>query len=437
MVDRQQGWISQGGLGISSRLFVGFLVIGVLVLGCFGWAASAKIAGAVIASGQVVVDSYAKKIQHRDGGVVAKLNVQNGDIVKAGDVIVRLDDTQAKAELGIIRAQLLEFRARTERLSAERDHALDLKFSEAFLSSHFRARDVARSELKLFRKNSESLESKKAQFKARINQLEQEAVGLERQQKSKESESVIIKKELKELKKLLSRKLVPISKVYALQRESKRIDGAIGGLIADRARIGGKISETEIEIISMVQKRSSEAQRELREIEARVNELEEKKVAVLDRLSRVDLKSPLSGTVHELNVHTVGGVISPAEVVAMIIPKNDALSVELKVSPVDIDQLSVGQAVRLRFTTFNQRTTPEVQGTVSRVSADVSTDSPNGQSYYRVRILPALALASLPDDFRLVPGMPVEGFVTTKEMPMISYLVKPFTDQFERVFREE
>jgi HlyD family secretion protein len=428
---------SDRGFGLKSRFIVGSLAAGLLVLGLGGWAVTAELSGAVIAQGSIVVLKHVKKVQHLDGGIVAKLNVQNGAVVNAGDILVRLDNTQLLTELGIIRSQLIELTGRSMRLTAERDGLETIAFPSDFDAMGPEAPKVMTGELRLFAAGRITRNSKKQQLELRIEQSEEEIKGLTSQMKAKAGEMDLIKRELVQIEELHRRKLTPVSRVYAMQREYTRIDGDHGGLVARIARAKGQISEVRIQILSLGQTLRSDTQRELRDIEARIAELRERAVAARDRLARTELRAPVSGVIHELAVHTVGGVITPAEPVMVIVPKNDDLTVEARLSPNDIDQVSIGQEARLRFSAFNQRTTPEMHGQVTRISADVTLDTTTGQSYYvgRVEIYEKSfdALGSR----KLIPGMPVEVFISTGERTALSYLAKPFTDQMARAFREE
>lgn len=423
--------------GFGIRMAFGWLLLGGLVFGVGGWAATADLSGAIIASGSIVVDKHSKKVQHKDGGIVASIHVRAGDKVEAGQTLIRLDDTQTKAELGILRAQLVELTGRKARLVAERDALDEVRFPDAIDAMGAEAANVRAGESRLFDENRKSRQRQKEQLAARIAQIGDEIDGLSRQRDAKKTEHDVISKELHEVKSLQERSLTPITRVYQMQRESIRLTGEHGALIANIARARGQISELEMQILTLDQTVRSEAQKELRAIEARVAELTERHLAALDRLNRVELKAPQSGVVHELNVHTVGGVVSPAEAVMLIVPEGEPLTVEARFSPADRDQLQPGQITRMRFTAFNQRTTPEVTGAVETVAADVTTDPKNGLSYYSGRItLDGEAREKL-GGLRLVPGMPVEVFVATGERTALTYLTKPFTDQFARAFKED
>jgi HlyD family secretion protein len=405
--------------------------------GVGGLAATTELAGAVIAPGTMVVDSNVKKVQHLTGGVVGELRVRDGDRVKVGDVVVRLDETITQANLAIVVKSLNEMYARLARLEAERDDAETVRFPSELLarSSDSEVQRVIEGERNLFRLRKKARAGQKAQLRERIAQLREEIQGLSGQIVAKKREMELIAQELEGVRDLWRKNLVPIHRVTALERDAARLEGERGHLIAATAQSKGKISENELQIIQIDQDLRSEVAKELREVQAKIAELVERKVAADDQLKRIDVRAPQDGIVHQLNVHTVGGVVTPGEAMMLIVPEADALTVEAKLAPQDIDQIHPGQTAVLRFSTFNQRTTPELNGTVSRVSADLTTDQRSGTSHYTVRI-------SIPEDemvrlsgLKLLPGMPLEAFIQTGERTVLSYLTKPFTDQAARAFR--
>ena len=412
----------------------------ILVFGMGGWAATVELSGAVITSGQVVVDSNVKKVQHPTGGIVGELRVREGYRVKEGDIVVRLDETQTKANLLIVTKSLDELAARQAREEAEREGAGQVLFPRDLLA-RIDDPDVAHvvsEERKLFAIRREAREGQKAQLRERIAQLKEEIRGYEAQQVSKDEQIDWIKKELAGVNALWQKNLIPYTRVTSLERDRVRLEGERGQLIANIAQAKGKITETELQIIQVDQDMRTEVGKDLAEIRAKTSELVEKKVAAEDQLKRIDVRAPQDGVVHQLAVHTVGGVITAqGDPIMLIVPENEALSIETKVQPQDIDQLRLGQPAVVRFTAFNQRTTPELNGTLSRISADVSEDQKTGTRYYTVRIaIPDSEIVRL-EGLKLVPGMPVEAFIQTTPRTMMSYLVRPIHDQVIKAFREK
>ncbi len=424
---------------IRNHLIAGIAVVLLVGFGVGGWAVSTEISGAVIAPGLMVVESNVKKIQHPTGGVVAELRARNGDRVRAGDLLVRLDDTTTRANLAVVSKALDELAARQTRLEAERDGAEKLSFP-ALLAGRLSDPEVARivnGESRLFELRSIARTGQKSQLKERITQLGQEIAGLSAQADSKEREIVLVKREVESLRELWAKNLTPLFRMTASEREAAKLDGERGNLIANIARAKGRITETEFQVIQIDQDLRSEVARELREIQAKSAEYVERKVAAEDLLKRIDIRAPQDGTVFQVNVHTVGGVINPAEPIMQIVPDSDVLTVEAKVNGQDIEQLRVGQTALLRMSAFNQHTTPELEGKISVISADLVVDPRTGLGQYVVRIaIPEQQIARL-GELKLVPGMPVEAFIQTRPRTVISYLAKPITDQLARTFREK
>lgn len=424
---------------IRFHLIVGLVVVTLLTCGIGGWASTAQISGALIAPGSIVVDSNVKKVQHPTGGVVGEVRARDGDRVKAGDIVVRLDDTVTKASLAIVTKGLDGLLARRARLLAEQDGADRIIFPPELMESFANpdVRSLIGNEVKLFQVRSSGRVNQKAQLKERIAQLKEEIGGLEAQENAKSREIELIQKELVGVRDLYAKNLVQISRLTVLERDAARLDGDRAQFIAQKAQAKGKITEIELQIIQIDKDLSSEVSKEMREINDKIGEFVERKVTAEDQLRRVDIRAPLDGMVLQSTVHTVGGVITAGDAIMLIVPESDNLSVEAKVNPQDIDQLRIGQKTLLRLSALNQRTTPELNGTISRISPDTTTDQRTGQSYYTIRVsLPPEEVARL-GDVKLIPGMPVEAFVQTGERTMISYLAKPLSDQLMRAFREK
>ena len=424
---------------IRLHLIVGLAVVAVLAGGLGGWASSQEISGALIAPGQIVVESNVKKVQHPTGGVVGELLAHDGTVVKAGDIVVRLDDTVTKANLAIVTKNLDAAMARAARLEAEQRGLDKLKFPPQLMN---RASDpdvanVMASESKLFDVRVNGRVGQKAQLHERIAQLKEEIDGLTAQETAKNQETALVEKELTGVRQLYDQHLVQISRLTTLERDAARLNGERAQYVASRAQAKGKITETELQIIQVDKDMVSEVSKDLRETNDKIGELIERKVTAEDQLRRVDIRAPQNGVVEQSTVHTVGGVINAGDAIMLIVPQTDDLQVEAKVNPQDIDKLQIGQKTLLRLSAFNQRTTPELNGIVSRVSPDVTTDQRTGQSYYTIRVsMPPEEIARL-GDAKLIPGMPAEAFVQTGDRTMFSYLMKPLNDQLMRAFREK
>jgi len=444
IVDRFGAWQSAAPAGgsqasIRRHLVAGVLIVLLLVGGVGGWASTVEISGALIAQGSVVVDQNVQKVQHPTGGIVGDLRVRDGDHVKAGDILVQLDETVMRANLAIVTKGLDQLQARKARLEAERDGADTITFPAILLerTGDLDLKSALGSEKKLFELRYAERSGQKAQLQQRKEQLNEEISGIEAQQTAKSQEITLIERELGGVRDLYARNLVQLARLTQLEREVARLAGERAQLVAAAAQAKGKIAEISLQIIQIDQNLSSEVAKELRDIDSKIGEFVERKVTAEDQLRRTDIRAPQSGIVFQSAVHTVGGVITAGDSIMLIVPDADKLQVEAKVNPQDIDQLQIGQVAVLRFSAFNSRTTPEIDGKVTRVSADTSTDQRTGASYYTIRIgLPAQTLEKL-GDVRVLPGMPVEAFVQTGERTVISYLMKPLRDQFMRAFREK
>src|SRR3954453_16241378 len=349
-----------------------------LVFGLGGWAATTELAGAVIAPGSLVVDSNVKKVQHPTGGVVGELRVRDGDTVRTGDILVRLDETITRANLAVITKSMDELTARQARLKAEQDGRERVSFPPDLIARRAEPEiaGLLGDEVRLFELRRTARQGQKAQLKERIAQLNEQIQGMVDQVAAKRREIALIGDELKGVRELWSKNLIPVTRVTALERDAARLEGERGSLVSTIAQTKGKMTETELQILQIDQDLRTEVGKDLAEIRAKTSELVEKKVAAEDQLKRVEIRAPQDGMVHQLAVHTVGGVITPnGEPIMLIVPEADILRVEAKIQPQDIDQIRLGQTAVLLFSAFNQRTTPELKGDVSRISADVSQDA--------------------------------------------------------------
>lgn len=425
---------------IQRYMIVGMAIVGFVTFGIGGWAATSELTGAVIGQGVLVVDSSVKKVQHPTGGVVGELRVREGDRVKAGDILVRLDETQTLANATIVTKSFDELLARQARLEAERDNADQIVFPKLLLE---RARDpdseAARAiaaERSLFDLRRQARGGQKAQLKERSAQLQEEIKGYIGQAEAKQKEVDFIHQELEGVRTLWQKNLVPMNRLTALERDTARLEGERSQLSGMIAQAKGKIAEIGLQVIQVDQDLRTEVGKDLIEARSKISETAERKTAAVDQLNRIDIRAPQSGRVHQLTVHTVGGVISPGEQIMLIVPDADALAVEVKIAPRDVDQVYVGQTASMRFAAFDQKTTPGIEGEVSMVSADLTQDQRTGASYYTVRVLLKPEELARLGNAKLVAGMPVDVFIKTPGRTALSYLIKPLRDQAERAFKE-
>ncbi|MCG7393515.1 HlyD family type I secretion periplasmic adaptor subunit [Microvirga sp. ACRRW] len=402
------------------------------------WAATSTLSGAVVAGGQFVVDSSVKKIQHSTGGIVGELKVKDGDRVNAGDLLVRLDETLTRANLQVVSKQLDEFIGRQARLEAERDSASEIKAAPEFAarSNDPAVQKIVSSEHTLFVARRAARDAQKDQLRKRIAQSQDEITGLKAQQEAKVREAELIAEELKGVRELYQKNLVQLPRLNALERDAASIEGQRGQLIAAVAQAESRIAETSFQIIQIDEQMRAEAMQELRDIQSKIAEYTERKVAAEDQLKRIDIRAPSDGYVHQLNVHTIGGVISPAEPVMLIVPTNDKLELEARVLPNEIDQVKMGQKATVKVHASNARNMPDLHGKVSRISADVSRDQQTGATFYTIRVeLPADEIKRL-EGLHLIAGMQAEVFVEVNERTPLEYFFKPMKDQIARAFRE-
>jgi HlyD family secretion protein len=402
------------------------------------WAATSTLSGAVVAGGQFVVDNSVKKIQHSTGGIVGELKVREGERVKEGDLLVRLDETLTRANLQVVAKQLDEYLGRQARLEAERDGASKIQTPIEFANrlNEPAVQKIVSSEHTLFEARRAARDAQKDQLKKRIAQSQDEITGLKAQQQAKAREAELIVEELKGVRELYQKNLVQLPRLNALERDAASIEGQRGQLIAAVAQAESRIAETEFQIIQIDEQMRAEAMQELREMQGKVAEYTERKVAAEDQLKRIDIRAPSDGYVHQLNVHTIGGVISPAEPVMLIVPTNDKLQLEARVLPNEIDQVKLGQKATVKVHASNARNMPDLHGSVSRISADVSRDQQTGMSFYTIRVdLPPTEIKRL-ENLHLIAGMQAEVFVEVNERTPFEYFFKPMQEQIARAFRE-
>jgi HlyD family secretion protein len=404
-----------------------------------GWAVFVPLAGAVVVPGNLVVQSNVKNIQHPTGGVVSEIDVHDGSRVQTGKLLLRLDATQARASLQMVSKQLDEVRTKIARLIAERDGLARMAVPAelASRSQDETVKSLLASEESLFKARLTARQSQKDLLQGRVAQLTQEISGLEAQLDSKAKQLDLIASELTGVQELYDKHLVPLARLTALQRDAARLDGERGQILSSIAETKSKIGETQLQMVRTDQDFRTDVVKDLGEAQGKEAELVERSVSARDVLDRVDVHAPVSGIVHQLAAHTIGGVIRPGDTIMEIVPDAEDLQVEARLQPKDIDQVRPGQPAFVRFSAFNQRVTPQLTGTVSYVSADTSHDQQTSAPYFTVRVVLSDQERRRLAGQQLVPGMPAEVFMQTRSRTMMSYLLKPIADQMRRAFVEQ
>lgn len=423
---------------VAGYMLAGVAVTVLMVGGLGGWAATTEISGAIVAPGTVVVETNVKKVQHPTGGVVGEILVKNGMKVKAGDLLLLLDETVTRANLSMVTKQLDELLVRETRLKAERDDANFFETPDVLLPrvDEPQVQDILSGEQSLFKSRRESQSGQKAQLQERIAQLDQEFEGITAQFDAKGREIELIAKELSGLAELEAKQLVTTTKVAALKREQARLQGEQGQYKASAAQTKGKVAEIGLQIVRLDQELKTEVVKELREIQSKQAEYNERKIAADDQLRRVEIRAPQSGLVHQLSVFTVGGVVNPGDPIMLIVPEGDRLVVEARIGPQDIDQVFIGQTAMVRFAAFDQRSTPEVKADVIGISADLTRDPNTGEPYFLSRVAITEQEILRLGANKLMPGMPADVQIRTQDRTALSYLLKPLEDQINKAFRE-
>lgn len=415
------------------------LAIVIATFGIFGiWSYFAPIDGSALAPGIVAVKSHKKTVQHLDGGIVAELLAKDGDLVEKGQPLLILDDTQIKAQLEIIRGQQFALSAQAARLRAERDNFQELRYPETLAAeSDFRAREAMQTETHLFNARKNTHDGEISVLQQRISQINSKIKGLEGQRRSKQALTASYAEEIRDLKELLAEGFADKQRLRELQRSHSTIGGEIEALNSEIAASQMQIGETRLQILQLQKQLQEEAAEKLSETQAQLYDVNERLVAVRDKLDRIIVKAPESGMVLGLSVHTEGGVISPGNPILDIVPQNAELIVEAQVSPLDIDRVHVGLQAEIRFTAFKLTLTPVMEGEVIHLSADRLIDQQSGAPYYQARIELTPESREKLGDLQLLPGMPAEVLISTGERTLLEYLAQPVTNAFARAFIED
>ncbi|GHB50077.1 HlyD family type I secretion periplasmic adaptor subunit [Pseudovibrio japonicus] len=409
-----------------------------LLVGAVAWAHFTQINGAVIAAGKVIVQGKPKTIQHLDGGVIKEILVTDGDKVSAGEVLIRLEDTQLRANLLIYQSRLANASALRDRLRSEQIGSDHVEFRNDLPT--LRMQDMTSIQLGqqvIFESRRDVQLGRREQLEEKIRQYSNQITGINALIKAKQEQLSSLKIELKGLVELSERGYTRKSQVLSMQRSQSDLLGQLGEHTAELARIANSIRDTELEILLAERQVREEVVTELREVNTSIVEMVQQIISTQKQLDRVEVRSPADGIVHEIQVSTIGGVVAPGAAILQVIPSSDEIVFETRIDPTSIDQVYLRQPARMRLSAFNQRTTPELTGTVLTISADAVLDEVSGTSFYRVLLASPAKQLNRITGRDIVPGMPVEAYLQTDERSVLSYLIKPFTEQMVRAFREE
>jgi len=435
----QQPYDSEVNINSKTPMLFGLFMFLALFVGGGYWLYAVNLSGAVIATGTVAVQGKPKTIQHLDGGIVAEINIADGIKVKKNDVLIKLDETLLNANLQIYKSRLREATARRARLITERDGETEITWDDSILELLDIEDDKAIKEghQKLFEARRTSMNGQVEQLRQQGEQFKNQIKGVNALKASKERQQIMLTEELANISNLKDQGLVTNNQVMGLERQKEELSGQLGEHDAELARIENSINESEIQILQIERELRQSVLTELREVEQEVNDMTQQLQSTVEQLKRVEIKAPVDGVIHELSVFTIGGVIGPGAPIMQIIPQDDNFVVEANVEPQFIDELYPGQEAAVRFSAFNQNSTPELFGEVAGISANVVVDEQTGAAFYKVRVgVSDEELARL-NGLQLIPGMPVEAFIKTRERTALNYLVKPLLDQVNRAFREE
>jgi membrane fusion protein, type I secretion system len=422
---------------IRKPALIGLVIVGTLIGGSTLWASVAPLASAAIASGTVAVETARKTVQHLEGGIVADVAVRDGDIVQAGQLLVRLDDTRARATLDLFTAQYYDGVAREARLIAEQTDAREIDFPEVLSAPNdLRAAKAVNGQRGIFEARRSMMDSKQSVLRQRVALLKEEIGGLRAQETAATRSLKLINEEWIGVKELVDKGLERRPRLLNLERQTAEIEGKRGEYLASIARANQSIAEVDLQILALRNDTLNEVANDLRDVQKKISDLQEQMRTASDILSRLEIRAPKSGVVVDLKVHTTGGVVAPGEPLMYIVPRDDLLVVEAQVRPDDIDNVYAGLEAQVRLTAYRQKVTPTFKGTVVRVSADLFTDQRTGAKYYTAIVrLDDESLRNAPE-VSLAQGMPAEVMILTGARSAIGYAIAPIRDSFRRAFRE-
>lgn len=421
-------------------VFTGLLTLLLLVGGIGYWAMATSISGAVIASAELRVESKAKEVAHPEGGIVGDIFVRDGVRVEAGQVLLTLDQTVQKANVSLITNQISELKLQKLRLEAEISNKHRINFPAQLQAEVQQNPDLGtfqQNQIELFKARSDGYRQTVEQLRQRILQLNEQIEGGAARKSSYSQRLRSIQDEVARNKTLFDQGLTTMSRLQQFQREEAGLIGEIGAADAEISRLHVQIQETKLQIISMEEKRRENAHTELKDVQSRLAELQERRVVAQDSLSKIEVISPQGGIVQGLAVHASGAVVRPSEPILLIVPTSDQLVIEARVPTQERDRLYIGQEASIRFPAFNQRTTPQIIAHVKKISADRAIDPDTGMPFYLVELTFTETQRALLRDNELVPGMPAEAYVQTVRRSPMSYLLKPLTDNWHRMLRDD
>ncbi|WP_206019891.1 HlyD family type I secretion periplasmic adaptor subunit [Pseudomaricurvus alkylphenolicus] len=415
------------------------MVLFILVFGVFGlWSVIAPLESAALAPGIVAVKSHKKTVQHLEGGIVKSINIRNGDLVEAEDVLIVLDETQSRAQLEIIRGQYIAFKAKESRLLAERDNRNLVDYPQDLTSlEDTRVQEEVASQNQLFQARRSSKIGEMSVLEQRIEQLQTSVKGLEALKDSKEELVVSYGEELSDFRDLLDEGYADKIRVRELERSHARLKGEVAELISNISATEVQIGETKLNILQLDKDFHRNVVDELAEVQTSLNDTEERMNALLDTVERTEIRAPAKGIVHGLQVHTLGAVLSPGTPILDIVPQSDILVVEAQVAPIDIDRVFIGQDAKIRFSAFKSATTQVISAELISLSADRIIDEQTGMPHYLARVeVTDIGLKEL-GDLELLPGMPAEVLINTGSRTLLEYLTQPITDAMARSMIED
>lgn len=416
----------------------GYIILTLFFGGIIVWSVFAPLASAVIANGTIKVDTNRKKIQHLEGGQVKDILVRNGDHVRVGDVLIRLDETRAGASHGVVQSGYYAALAEQARLMAERDGHATIHFPDELASkvSDPKVADLIAVQRTLFHARRITLTGQNQILGKQVDQLNKKIEGLAAQQRSKEEQLASLKVDLDGLVKLSAQRMVEKTRLHNVEREISRLEGERVEHVSDIASVSANISEKELQMFQIRKDFNEEVVKDLRKVQAEVLDYLQRINASRHVLEQTEIRSPVEGTVVGAQIHTLGGVVGPGEVLLEIVPAGDLLVVEAQVRPEDIDRVSLGLSAGIKITAFNQSTAPELNGKLTYVSADAIEDAKRGYTYFTVKIeVPAKELARLQGK-QIQPGMMANVFIRTGERTFLDYLLSPLLDSLRMAWRE-